>query len=301
MKYDVKVSIGMCVRNAETTVKQAIESVINQDFPRKLMELVVVDGYSKDGTLSVVKDCLAEKNIQTKIFRENEGLGRARQIAVDNADGDYIVWVDGDMVLSRDFVSKQVNFMEQNPKVGIAKGRYELAPGPNLLATLEIYSRSAAKLVDYSGETTYLKSLGASGCIYRVKAIKQAGGFDQEIIGYGEDWDAERRTRMAGWKLSTTQARYRDYERFGLTWNELWHRYRRRGHDLHDVFQKHAIKLHRMLPPAAFLSGLFSSSRLYKSIRRKVVFLLPFQHTLKMVAWWFGFVRRHLDSGKSVA
>jgi glycosyltransferase involved in cell wall biosynthesis len=298
MRPNVIVTVGMCVRNAEPTVKEAIESVIHQDFPHELMELIVVDGHSKDRTLSIVRDYLDRIDIKSRIFHENEGLGQARQIVVDNASGDYIVWVDGDMVLSRDFVRKQVEFMEQTPKAGIAKGKYELSPGPNLLATLEIYSRAAAKLVDYSLEKTRSKSLGTSGCIYRVEAIRQAGGFDKNIRGYGEDWDAEYKTRAAGWSLYITQVQYRDYERLGLTWKELWSRYWKRGYDMHDVFQKHSgvIKLYKMMPPAAFLLGLFNSSVLYRLRREKVIFVMPLLYTLKMTAWWLGFIKRRFDS-----
>ena len=298
MKSNVKVTVGMCVKDAEATVREAMESVIDQDFPHELMELIVVDGCGRDKTPLIVKDCLDKIDIRYRIFRENEGLGHARQIVVDNASGDYIVWVDGDMVFSKDFVRKQVEFMEQNPNVGIAKGKYELSPGPDLLATLEIYSRAAAKLADHSLEKARSKSLGTAGCIYRVEAIRQAGGFDKGIKGYGEDWDAEYRTRAAGWSLCTTQVQYRDYERLGLTWKELWLRYWKRGYDLHDVFEKYrgVIKFYRMLPPAAFLSGLFNSLTLYKLMREKVVFLMPLLNTLETTAWWLGFIRRRLDS-----
>ncbi|MHC3128453.1 MAG: glycosyltransferase [Candidatus Bathyarchaeota archaeon] len=295
---NIRVAVGICVKNAEATIKEAIDRVIDQDFPHEFMELIVVDGCSQDKTLLIVKDCLDTVDMKSKFFSENKGLGYARQIVVDNARGDYIVWVDGDMVLSKDFVRKQVEFMDENPDVGIAKGKYELRPGPNLLATLEIYSRAAAKFGDYRHEKARSKSLGTSGCIYRVKAIRQAGGFDIDIKGYGEDWDAEYRTRAAGWSLCTCQVPYQDYERLGLTLRELWHRYWKRGYDLHDVLKKHkgVIKLYTMLPPAAFLAALFTSSALYKMTREKIVFLLPLLYSLKMMFWWFGFIRRHLDS-----
>ena len=297
MQPDVRVTVGMCVRDAEATVREAVESVIDQDYPHELIELIVVDGYSRDKTLSIIREYLDKIDMKNRIFYENVGLGQARQIVVKNASGEYIVWVDGDMVLSKDFIRKQVEFMDQNPKVGIAKGKYELSPGPNMLATLEIYARAAAKLADYSLEKTRSKSMGTSGCIYRVEAIRQSGGFDENIKGYGEDWDAEYRTRLAGWFLCTTRVRYRDYERLGITWRELWFRYWKRGYELHDVLQKHrgVVKLYRMLLPAAFLSGLFNSLALYKSIREKVVFLMPLLCTFEMTAWWLGFIRRRLD------
>jgi GT2 family glycosyltransferase len=45
-------------------------------------------------------------------------------------------------------------------------------------------------------------SLATSGCIYRVDAIKKIGGFNEKIIGAGEDEDIEKRIRSAGWSLN---------------------------------------------------------------------------------------------------
>jgi len=286
------VTIGVCVRNAEATIKEALESIIEQDYPHNLLELIIVDGCSKDQTVTIIDECLKNVNIKTKIFREKGGLGLARNIVVENATGDYIVWVDGDMTLSKDFIKRQVEFMMQNPKVGIAKGQYELILGANFLSTLEIYSRAVDKITVYSPKKTRYRSLGTSGCIYRVNAIKQVGNFDKSIRGYGEDWDAEFRISTAGWSLCTTQAYYRDYERFGITWKELWCRYWRRGYDLYCFYEKYKglLQLYRMLPIFAFFSGLLKSRILYKLTRRKFVFLLPFQYKLKMIAWWLGYI-----------
>jgi len=293
-----KVTIGVCVKNGASTIREAIESIINQDFPREFMELIVVDGYSEDKTLSIIEDSLKDTEIKSKIFYENKGLGYARQMVVDNAEGNYIVWVDGDMVLSKDYVKEQVGFMEQHSEVGIAKGKQALESGGNLLATLETYSRAAGRMVDYSSEKARLKSMGTGGCIYRAKAIKQVSGFDQNIRGYGEDLDAECRIRKAGWLLCTTDVQFRDYERRRLTWENLWRRYVQRGYDMHNFLRKNKgmLNLYKMLPPAAFLAGLFHSVSIYKLTHRKVALLLPLQYVFKMTAWCLGFIRSSLDS-----
>ena len=295
------VTVGLVVRNCEDFITEAIDSVIAQDFPHELMDLIIVDGNSEDKTLSILKQSLEKESLKHRIFCENEGLGRARQIVVDNASGDYIVWVDGDMVISKDFVRKQVDFMDHTPEAGIAKGKYGLIPGANLLATLEIYSRAASKMVNFNAKaTSRFKSLGTSGCIYRVKAVRQAGGFDENIKGYGEDLDAEIRVRDAGWSLFVNNVTYRDYERHGITVRGLWLKYLRRGYDMHHFAHKNkgVVSLHKMLPPATFLGGLFHSVTVYKLTHRKAAFLLPIQCALKSTAWCLGFVRSHLDSAK---
>jgi len=124
------VTIGVCVRNSASTIREAIESIISQDFPHELIEIIFVDDESEDNTLSVIQEYVSRINILAKVFKSSwKGLGHARQIVVGNAEGEYIVWVDGDIVLSKDFIRKQVEFMEQYPKVGIAKGKQSLEPG----------------------------------------------------------------------------------------------------------------------------------------------------------------------------
>lgn len=294
-RRNVKVTVGMCIKNSESTIKEAVKSVLGQDYPHELMELIVVDGCSEDKTLEILRDSLKKRDIRTKMFYENEGLGRARQIVVDNASAEYIVWVDGDMVLSRDFVRKQVEFMDRNPDVGIAKGRYETlinSSHESLVATLENVELMLNTM--FEGETTS-KSLGTSGCIYRVKAIRQVGGFDPYFKGVGEDMDAENRIREAGWLLHVTSARF--YERRRQTWKSLWNEYFWHGRGGRRVLEKNrqTINLYKMLPPVALAAELFHVAIAYRLIRRKEVFFLPFHYAFKRVSWFLGFIKGPLE------
>ena len=287
------------MRNSSSTLHEAVESIINQDFPHELIEVIFVDDGSEDDTLSIIQKCVSRMDIPARVFDTCwKGLGHARNIVAANAEGDFILWVDGDMVLSRNFVRKLVEFMEQHPKVGIAKGKQALESGGNLLATLEAYSRAAGRMVDYQSEKARLKALGTGGSIYRIVTIRQVGGFDENLRGYNEDWDIEIRARKAGWSLLTTNAKFLDYERLGVSWKILWSRYWLRGYHTHYFLHKNRglIKHYRMFPPAAFLSGLLHAYTLFKLTYRKAVFLLPFQYVFKMAAWYFGFIKSHLNS-----
>jgi len=298
-----KVTIGVCVKNAEATIKDAIESILAQDYPHELMEVIFVDE-SDDETPSIIKEYVSRIDMSVKVFhyKRRMGLGLSRNIVVENANGDYVVWVDGDMVLSDDFISKLVEFMEQHPEVGVAKGKQALEPGSNLLSTLEAYSRAAGRMVDYTSGKARFKVLGTAGSIYRAEALKQVIGFDKNLLGYGEDWDIELRIRKAGWTLYTVDTKYYDYERNKLTWRDLWRRYWLRGYYSHYFLHKNPglIMHYRMFPPAAFITGLLHSRKLYGVTNQKSVFLLPIQYVFKMTAWYIGFIRSHLDSYEPV-
>jgi glycosyltransferase involved in cell wall biosynthesis len=288
MNHRIKVTIGLCVKNAGQTIKDALRSILKQDFPHELLELIIVDGCSKDKTLSIIQGELSKVNIKSKIFRESKGLGYARQIVVNNTSGDYIVWVDGDMVLPRNFVKKQVEFMEQNPKVGIGKAKYGLWNVDNLSALLE----DVEFVVSFSKEgRTFSKALGTSGCIYRAEAIRQAGGFDENIVGGGEDTDAECRVKANGWLLYITPGVF--YERRRATWKSLWDEYFWLGYGARHLFRKNkkAINVYKMFPPIAVASELLRASHAYKLLYRKVVFLLPFHYVFKRIAWLLGFIK----------
>ena len=289
--HNVKVTVGICVKNSETTIKEAVESVLDQGFPHESMELVVVDGCSQDKTLRILRDNLKKTDIRTKIFYENEGLGRARQIVVNYASGEYIVWVDGDMVLSRDFVRKQVEFMDHNPDVGIAKGKYGVcanANDGNVVATLENVEFILSTM--FEGETSS-KFLGTSGCIYRVKAIRQVGGFDPYIKGVGEDMDAESRIRGAGWLLYVTSTLFLETRRH--TWKSLWNEYFWHGRGNRRLLEKNRqfINLYKILPPVAVVAELLRIPTAYRLTRRKAVFFLPVHYVFKRIAWFLGFVK----------
>lgn len=293
-----KVTIGVCVRNSAETLIEAIESIRDQDYPHELLEVIFVDDGSQDETSSVIDEYSSSVNATTNVIHTKwSGLGHARNLVLSKASGHYIVWVDGDMVLSKDFVRQLVDHMERNPSVGVAKGKQDLQPGGNLLATLETYSRAVGRMIDYNSSKGRYRALGTGGSIYRTKVIERAQGFDEKLRGYGEDWDAEIRIRAGGWLLDTVDVRFSDYEKYKITWKSLWRRYWLRGYHSHFFLHKNRglIKHYRMFPPAAFLNGIFQSRLVFRLTNDTEAFLLPLQHVFKTTAWYVGFMQAHLE------
>ena len=293
-----KVTVGICVRNCENYIRDAVDSILNQDFPHKLMEIIFVDDGSEDNTLSIIKEYASKMDMKVKIFHHKwKGLGYSRNVVVDNACGDYVVWVDGDMVLAKDHVSKQVEFMERNPNVGIGKAKYGIMPKESLVAFLE---NVPFMVYDTKPETLNSKLPGTGGAIFRLNALKQVGGFDSSLQGAGEDLDVAYKLKAAGWLISQTPAFF--YERRVKTWKSLWKKYFWYGYGLHDLYRQNRkiFSLYRMNPFVGFIVGTICIRDAYRLTGYKGVFLLPFNFAFKMFAWCLGFIKSQVLNEKTL-
>lgn len=286
------------MKNGAATLREAIKSILSQDFPHELMEVIFVDDGSEDQTLSIMKSCVPKSDINVKIFHhEWKGLGPSRNLVVKEANGDYIIWVDGDMILPRDHVRMSVEFMERNPGVGIGKATPTAHPAESLVGFLEDSCFIAAFHI--FGKRASSRTLGTGGAIYRVKAIRQVGGFDDTITGVGEDMDAEYRIRKAGWLTYLgTPALF--YERRRRTLEGLWKENFWHGYGGYCILRRSGsvFALYEMTPLAGFFAGAWYSTIAYKLIRRKIVFLLPFQYAFKRIAWCLGFFKGQVEEYK---
>jgi len=290
------VTIGIPVRNCEKTISEALDSIINQDYPKDQMEVIVVDDGSTDKSVTLIRSKLEFSKLRSRIFSTGgKGLGISRQIIVENACGKYIVWVDGDIMIFQDFLSIQVSFMERNPRVWQARGKWEPYKAENLAEELENMTlfRYESK---HSGRSRISQKLvGIGGSICRKEPLKNSGGFDKTISGAGEDIDVGARMMEKGWLMSFTTARF--YHKSGTTWKVLWRRYFWYGYGSHYIKHKYKslIWVWTRTAPVAFFSGFLQAQRVYVMTHQKKSFLLPLQYVYKQTAWCFGFLRGHLD------
>lgn len=106
-----KVSIVCPVYNCEKFVAKTIQSVLSQSYTN--FDLIVVDDCSTDNTLSIIKSFF-DPRIKLIINEKNSGTAYSRNVALNNADGDYVAFLDGDDIWLPDKLSKQIKFMESN-------------------------------------------------------------------------------------------------------------------------------------------------------------------------------------------
>lgn len=89
-----KVSVIIPVYNAEKYLVKCLDSVCNQTY--KNLEIILINDGSLDSSALICEQYAARDKRITFVSKENEGQGKARNLALDIMTGDYVLFVDSD-------------------------------------------------------------------------------------------------------------------------------------------------------------------------------------------------------------
>lgn len=106
--YDLSIIIP--VYNCEKYIKNCINSIIEQSSDYKI-EIIVVNDCSTDNTINILNDYSNLKIIKIIDLKKNGGVSNARNIGVQNANGRYIFFLDGDDMLIPGSISIMLNYI----------------------------------------------------------------------------------------------------------------------------------------------------------------------------------------------
>lgn len=105
--------------NRAEFILEAVESVMGQTYGN--FEFLIVDDGSQDNTVERLEPYLQDKRI--RLFQqENQGQSVARNVALAEASGDFICFLDSDNYWPLDKLEKQVRIFEQHPEVDVLYG-----------------------------------------------------------------------------------------------------------------------------------------------------------------------------------
>lgn len=189
-------SVIMPSYNTAHFIGEAIDSVINQDYPH--IELIVVDDGSTDGTVETVR--AYGERIQL-ITQQNQGSAAARNAGLAVARGELIAFLDSDDVWLPGKVRTQVEYLRRNPQVQMVYGRWNVwkpeadgsfAP-PTTLESEKSTSAEPPGIVAEGSGWLYNRLLFASllhtiTVLARRSLIEAVGPFDT-ALKRGQDYD----------------------------------------------------------------------------------------------------------------
>ena len=111
------VSIVIPTHNRKEKLTRLIRSILESDYPKDKLEIIVVDDGSTDGTYEYIK----KQFPQVRVIRNEEEklLAESRNIGVRASHGKYIFIIDDDNIVDKNTIRELVEFMKKNPEVGV--------------------------------------------------------------------------------------------------------------------------------------------------------------------------------------
>lgn len=180
--YDDQIDIVMPVYNNEQTIKDSIESVLNQTH-RNFRLFVVNDG-STDRSGSIVKSYEDERIVY--IDREHVGISKSLNYGISCGKAQYIARQDADDIWMPWHLDLLLFHMKQNRDVDLIGSRVfiNMNNRPNQLESILVNTRYGK---DLWVQLAYRNIFNHSATMFKRKAFLDSGSYDSNFDGY-EDW-----------------------------------------------------------------------------------------------------------------
>lgn len=223
------VSIVMPCYNEGEHIGEAIESLLNLNYPKNMIEIIVVDDKSRDNSVKVIRRYARKyKNVRLIVNKKNSGgAAEPTNIGIKAAKYDYIAVADADSTPARDALLKMIGYLQKDKKVGGVTCTV-LAKYPKTfmqkLQSVEYsviaFNRKLLDLVD----SVYVTP--GPFALYRKKTLLEVGLFDTknmtqdiEIVWRMLSKGYVARMCLATYVHSSTPTKFKAWWRQRIRWN----------------------------------------------------------------------------------
>ena len=181
-----KVSVIVPVFNAEKYLGDCLKSILRQTY--KNLSIILVNDGSTDGSADICSR-YEEKDTRILVIHRSRcsGVSRARNLGLENADGEYVCFVDADDILEKDYIKKMVGSLSIH-RVPAVFGRHRYLLGDKIKKRASRISQGiyrseniSSRLID-DGTVTGILFGSVCGAIYDLKFLKgNAICFDESL------------------------------------------------------------------------------------------------------------------------
>lgn len=256
------VSIIVPCYNEDATIRQLLDSILAQTYPREQMELIISDGMSIDRTRDVIAEFQKEhadlvvRVVENSVRTIPSGLNQA----IRESRGGIIVRLDAHSIPIPEYVERCVS-AHQAGKGDNVGGIWEIRPGAETWAAESISIAAAHPLGAGDAQYRLNAKAGAVDTVpfgsFRRGLIDKIGGFDETLLA-NEDYEFNTRVREAGgtvWLEPSIRCVYFSRGTFGKLALQYW----RYGYWKFKMLRRYpqTLRWRQALPPV-FVSSLIA-------------------------------------------
>ena len=192
-----KVSIVIPAYNAELTIEKCVRSImrsVNNTGASEIFETIVINDGSTDKTKKIISNLSGVRIIN---HERNLGLSSARNSGINHSNSDYIIFIDSDIVISKNWVHSMYESMREHKDIIGVTG--DIGSEPNKkISSLDRYlfgKFRGIKNIKIDTPLNY-KFFVFSNTIVRRNILNEIGLFDETLSKYGGE-DTELSIRMS--------------------------------------------------------------------------------------------------------
>ena len=199
------VSIIIPCRNEEKFIGKCLNSIINNDYSKESLEILVIDGMSEDKTKEIVEK-YTKQYLYIKILENpNKFTPFGLNIGVKNARGDIIIRMDAHSTYEKDYISKCIKYLNQYNADNVG-GIWKIMPRTHTLINKAIVFASSS--IFGAGDAYYRRGYSRGpkwvdtvfgGC-YKKEVFEKIGLFNENLIR-SQDMEFNLRLKRAGGKI----------------------------------------------------------------------------------------------------
>jgi len=198
-----RLSIIVVNWNGRHLLSHCLNSLSNQTYTN--FEVILVDNGSSDGSATYVATTFPE--IHLLPLPENRGFTGGNNEGFRQSSGTYIVLLNNDATLDKDWLESMVSVMESDPGLGSCASKI-IIEGTELLDSagdLFTTAFTGTKWGELQNAALFTESRTVAGpcaaaAIYRRSMLEQIGFFDDDFFLNHEDTDLNLRGWLAGWR-----------------------------------------------------------------------------------------------------
>jgi glycosyltransferase involved in cell wall biosynthesis len=255
------VTVIMPVRNEAEYIRRSLCAVLNQDYPRESLEVIVSDGLSTDGTREIVRLFQATHSNLRLIDNPGKIAPTGLNAALRECNGEIVVRVDGHCEVSPDYVSCCVQLLRTQGVDGVG-GPIETIGQTRQARAIALAMSTPFGVGGVAFRTIKDREVDADTVpfpAYSRTAMKKVGLFDEELVRNQDDEYNYRLREMGGRLLLSPAIRSRYFSR--TSFRSLWRQYFQYGYWKVRVMQKRPTQMRlRHFVPFIFVLVLLLST-----------------------------------------
>lgn len=195
------VSVVIPCRNEEVFIGKCLDSIVENDYPKESLEVLVVDGMSEDNTRTIIEDYEKRYSFIRLLDNPHVITPAAFNIGVTNARGDLVVILGAHATYAPDYISKCASAMEIYNVDNVGGVLKSIPSADTLLAKASAFVLSSP----FGGGGSYRTITGFKpkwvdtvfgGC-YKKEVFKKIGLFNENLIR-SQDIEFNLRLKRAG-------------------------------------------------------------------------------------------------------